>query len=78
MYSPETAHPADIDLFRTIARDRASDAARRAAGRRSIAQSAGVDPRASVRRSLATALIGAGLRLFPEYPIRGPSPMRAK
>ena len=78
MHSPEIPNGADIDLARTIARDRARDAARRAAGRRSIARSAGIDPRTSLRRSLAATLINVGLRLFPEYPIRGPSPMRSK
>ncbi len=78
MHSPEIPNAIDIDLARSISRDRARLAARRAAGRRSIAESAGLDPRTSLRRSMATRLINAGLRLFPEYPIRGPSPMRAK
>lgn len=78
MHSPEIPNGSDIDLVRTIARERARDAARRAVGRRSFAESAGVDPRSNVRRTIATALIHVGLRLFPEYPIRGPSAMRAK
>jgi hypothetical protein len=78
MHSPEIPQPIDIDLARSIARERARDAARRAAGRRLIAESAGIDLRPTVRQSLAATLINAGLRLFPEYPIRGPSPMRAK
>ena len=78
MHSPETPHPVDIDLIRSIARERARDAARLAAGRRLIAETAGIDPRPSLRLSVASTLINAGLRLFPEYPIRGPSPMRAK
>ena len=67
-----------VDLARSIARERARDAARRAAGRKRVAESAGIDPRHNLRRSVAATLIHAGLRLFPEYPIRGPSQMRAK
>ena len=78
MHSPEIPNGVDIDLVRTIARDRAKDAARRAAGRRSLAESAGIDPRPNWRRTVATTLISAGLRLFPEYPIRWPSAMRGK
>lgn len=78
MHSPEIPNGVDIDLARMIARERAKDAARRAAGRRTLAESAGIDPRPNWRRTIATSLINAGLKLFPEYPIRGPSAMRAK
>ena len=78
MHNPEIPQPIDIDLAASIARERARDAARRAAGRRMMAESAGIDPRPSLRRAVAATLISAGLRLFPEYPIRGPSLMRAK
>lgn len=78
MHGPETPHPIDMELARTLARDRAADAARRASGRRLAAEADGLDPRPSLRRTIGTALINAGLRLLPEHPIRGPSPMRAK
>ncbi len=78
MHGPETPHPIDMDLARTLSRDRAADAARRASGRRFAAEATGINPRPSLRRAIGTALINAGLKLLPDHPIRDPSPMRAK